>query len=55
MESIWSTQTPESRPIAVVKTLSRDKKIFTTIESPDTGPIEFNPRKRIFEDLESLT
>ena len=57
MESIWA-QTPENRPIAVAKAPKRDQKIdqkiFRTIDSPETGSIEPNPRKRLFEGLEGL-
>ena len=54
MESIWSTQTPENRPIAVARSLNRGKRTFETIESSQTEPRESNPRKRGLENLDSL-
>jgi hypothetical protein len=53
MESIWSTQTPENRPIAVAR--SSNRRIFETAESSQTETRESNPRKRGLENLESPT
>jgi hypothetical protein len=53
MESIWLTQTPENRPIAVAR--SSNKRIFETVESSQTETRESNPRKRGLENLESPT
>jgi len=55
MESIWSTQTPENRPIAVARSSNREKRIFETIESSQTETRESNPRKRGIENLDSPT
>lgn len=57
MGSIWGPQTPESRPIAVAKVPRGEKRILTAIESLGIGmrPIDFNPRKRTYEDQEAIT